>query len=267
MEKKICVKCSEEKLLGEYPTYNYKGLIKYKNTCKVCESEYNKIYRETNKKIIEQQKKEWYDKNKESVIDKQKNHRLLNPDKYKIIDSERYIQNKEQILEKNKIYYENNKDKIKQYKKDWAKENEQHLKEKRKQYWNDNKIELNKKQYQRKKERLKNDTFFKFKTNVRSLIYNSFYRKSYIKQSKSFEILGCSFEELKQYLESKFESWMTWENRGLYNGELNYGWDIDHIIPTSSATTEEELIKLNHYTNLQPLCSKINRDIKKNKVD
>ena len=56
---------------------------------------------------------------------------------------------------------------------------------------------------------------------------------------------------------------MTWENRGLYNGEFNYGWDIDHIIPLSSAETEEDIIKLNHYTNLQPLCSKINRDIKK----
>jgi len=56
---------------------------------------------------------------------------------------------------------------------------------------------------------------------------------------------------------------MTWENRGLYNGELNYGWDIDHIIPIASAKTEEDIIKLNHYKNLQPLCSHINRDIKK----
>ena len=34
-------------------------------------------------------------------------------------------------------------------------------------------------------------------------------------------------------------------------------------VPLSLAKSEEELIKLNHYTNLQPLCSKINRDIKK----
>jgi hypothetical protein len=59
---------------------------------------------------------------------------------------------------------------------------------------------------------------------------------------------------------------MTWENKGLYNGELNYGWDVDHIIPLSSVETEEEIIKLNHYTNLQPLCSKVNRDIKKDNV-
>ena len=46
-------------------------------------------------------------------------------------------------------------------------------------------------------------------------------------------------------------------------GELNHGWDIDHIIPVSTAKTEEDIIKLNHYTNLQPLCSYINRYVKK----
>jgi hypothetical protein len=79
------------------------------------------------------------------------------------------------------------------------------------------------------------------------------------------EKLGCSFEEFKIYLESKFESWMSWENYGKYNGELNYGWDIDHINPLSNAKTEEEIYNLSHYTNLQPLCSKINRDVKRNK--
>ena len=63
------------------------------------------------------------------------------------------------------------------------------------------------------------------------------------------------------------EDWMTWENYGKYNGELNYGWDMDHILPISSGKTEEDMIILNHYTNLQPLCSKVNRDIKKDKID
>ena len=78
--------------------------------------------------------------------------------------------------------------------------------------------------------------------------------------------LGCSFEEFKIYLESKFEDWMNWENYGLYNGELNYGWDIDHIIPSSTAKTENDIYHLSHYSNLQPLCGKTNRDIKKNKI-
>ena len=60
---------------------------------------------------------------------------------------------------------------------------------------------------------------------------------------------------------------MTYDNHGKYNGELNYGWDIDHIeplFPKGIKRTKEDILRLNHYTNLQPLCSKINRDIKRN---
>ena len=115
-------------------------------------------------------------------------------------------------------------------------------------------------------DRIKVDNLFKVRQSIRKTISSSFRNTSFRKSSKTAIILGCTFEDFKLYLESNFEPWMTWENKGLYNGELNYGWDIDHKIPVSSATTEEELVKLNHYTNLQPLCSKINRDIKKNKI-
>jgi len=60
---------------------------------------------------------------------------------------------------------------------------------------------------------------------------------------------------------------MTWENYGKYNGDLNHGWDIDHIIPVCSAKTTEEVIELNHYTNLQPLCGYTNRYIKRSKTE
>ena len=50
---------------------------------------------------------------------------------------------------------------------------------------------------------------------------------------------------------------MNWENRNL--------WHVDHIIPLSSAKTEEELVKLCHYTNLQPLWAEDNLK-KSNKI-
>ena len=57
---------------------------------------------------------------------------------------------------------------------------------------------------------------------------------------------------------------MTYDNHGIYEKDkYNVGWDIDHIKPLSNATSAEELITLCHYTNLQPLCSRVNRDIKK----
>ena len=91
-------------------------------------------------------------------------------------------------------------------------------------------------------------------------------RNGYSKKTKTHQILGCSFEEFRDHIEKQFEPWMNWGNHGKYNGQPNFGWDFDHIIPHSSAVTEEEVIKLNHYTNLQPLCSHINRDIKRDNI-
>lgn len=119
---------------------------------------------------------------------------------------------------------------------------------------------------QRHKDRMYNDTLYSVSHSIRGSILKSSSSNNFIKTSKTTEILGCSFEEFKIYLESKFEDWMTWENRGWYNRELNYGWDIDHIIPLSSAETEHDIIKLNHFSNLQPLCSYTNRYIKKDSI-
>ena len=107
------------------------------------------------------------------------------------------------------------------------------------------------------------EPLYRLKHNFKVNLLRFFKSNNYIKNLKTEEILGCTFEEFKLYLESRFEYWMNWDNRGLYNGEFNYGWDIDHRVPISLAKSEEEVMKLNHYTNLQPLCSKINRDIKK----
>jgi hypothetical protein len=51
-------------------------------------------------------------------------------------------------------------------------------------------------------------------------------------------------------LEKQFVVGMSWDNRNK--------WHIDHIIPLSSAKTEEEIYKLAHYTNLQPLWAEDN---------
>ena len=115
------------------------------------------------------------------------------------------------------------------------------------------------------KERKLIDPAFKLKESIKSLILKSFIRKDKKKTSFTESILGCTYQQFKERLESQFEPWMNWDNRGLYNGTFNYGWDIDHIIPLDTAETIEDIIRLNHYTNLQPLCSKVNRDIKRNK--
>lgn len=111
--------------------------------------------------------------------------------------------------------------------------------------------------------RLKEDPIFKLKRNIRSLIGVTFKNHNVKKSIKSKDILGMDLIDFKRYIEDRFEPWMTWDNHGKYNGELNHGWDLDHIIPISSAKTKDDIIKLNHYSNFQPLCSYTNRTIKK----
>lgn len=53
---------------------------------------------------------------------------------------------------------------------------------------------------------------------------------------------------------------MNWSNHGKYTGNYNETWQLDHIIPMSSAENETDVILLNHYTNFQPICSKVNNE-------
>jgi len=173
--------------------------------------------------------------------------------------------NKEKEANRLKEYRVNNIDKRLEYESSYREKNKKIINTYQKSYYRENKEIIGKRQRVYEKERRISDPLFKLSGNIRKMIRKSIKYNCYTKKSKTYEILGCSFEEFKEYLESLWESWMTWGNHGKYNGEVDYGWDIDHIQPLSSATTEEELLKLNHFSNLQPLCSKVNRDIKKNK--
>ena len=123
------------------------------------------------------------------------------------------------------------------------------------------------KEYEQKKIRLKNDPLFKLTCSIRGLISISFRNNGYGKKSRTYKILGCTYDEFKLQIESQWEEWMNWDNYGKYNGEERYGWDFDHIIPISSGKCEEDIIRLNHHTNIQPLCSYVNRYVKKDKIE
>jgi hypothetical protein len=98
------------------------------------------------------------------------------------------------------------------------------------------------------------------KHSLNRAIRRSLKCKGLSKSKRSIEILGCTVEFFKVYIEERFIGDMSWENYGT-------NWDIDHIIPLSTAITEDMVLELNHYTNLQPLDSYTNRYIKRDKLD
>lgn len=105
--------------------------------------------------------------------------------------------------------------------------------------------EYRKQQTQYENDRYHNDPLFAMKKNIRGRLQKCLKKKYWLKHSKFAEYIGCSQNELKVHFESKFTEGMSWQNYGK--------WHIDHIIPMDSATSEEEMYKLCHYTNLQPL--------------
>jgi hypothetical protein len=248
---KKCSKCKVVKELNHFgkDKHNPTG---YTCRCKSCkkedrqiQKEYFKNYRELNREKSKKESKEYRDKNKKTL-------------------RARYLEKltEEKIKKKNdysKDYQKKNKDKLKNYRKEYVKNNEEKVREYQKKYREKNKDKRKGKYWNYVKNREKNDSLFKLKRGVIGLIYKSIKGRGYTKNSKTYELLGCDFETFKKHIESKFQEGMTWENKG------KDGWVIDHIHPNSLCKTEEELLKNQHYTNLQPLWEKENL-IKSNKI-
>lgn len=236
---KQCYKCKEEKDF----IFFHKNKTKedgYNYLCKLCVKEKYEL----NKEKILKRKKIYVSENKEKIFIKNKEYCLINKDKKKEYYKKYYIKNKNKITKTRKTYVDNNKEEIVRKKKEYYKKN--------KEYFYKKSYAYNKKMY-------KEDDFFRFKINVRSLISGSFKRSkvNFKKTSKTEEILGCSLDNFKLFISSQFTKGMSFENHGK--------WHIDHVIPISTAKNKEEVIKLNHYTNFQPLWAKDNL-YKKNKI-
>jgi hypothetical protein len=179
------------------------------------------------KNCIKKYKEQYYLLNKNILEKKRKSYYCLNKDGISKKAKTYYNLNKEKHLQRMKLYRENNKEKLSEY--------------------------FKKNIYAKRK----NNEIYRFKNAISHLIRESFKRSNHRKNSKSVDILGCSIEDFKIYLQSKFKKNMTFTNHG--------NWHLDHIIPISSAKTEEEVIRLNHYTNFQPLWAEENLK-KSNKI-
>lgn len=118
--------------------------------------------------------------------------------------------------------------------------------------------------------RRKIDPIFKLRTDISRSILQLLKRNNSNKNGNScLKHLPYSIDDLKNHLESKFESWMSWDNHGVYNRQLwndndplTWTWQIDHIIPKSllphTDMNDDNFIKCWQLSNLRPLSSKQN---------
>jgi hypothetical protein len=144
----------------------------------------------------------------------------------------------------------------------WAERNKEHIREYQRQYrlknrekrlaqkkeWCKNNKERQRSNLRRRHvARMSSDPLYKLERNLRKRLAMAI--KKHSKTGSAVRDLGCSIDELKQHLESKFLPGMTWNNYG------RFGWHIDHIRPLSQfdLTNPEQLKIACHYTNLQPL--------------
>lgn len=162
----------------------------------------------------------------------------------KIRCKEYYIKNKAKKLKKQAEYSNTHKEEKRNYNKKYCKINKELLAIKKNNYRLKNKEKINMYIKNKRKENIG----FRLACSLRKRLYSTIKVQNGHKNVKSLILIGCTSDELKNYLESKFLPTMTWDNYGTY-------WHIDHIIPCNSfdLLIEEEQKKCFHYTNLQPL--------------
>lgn len=103
----------------------------------------------------------------------------------------------------------------------------------------------------RKRQRRSTDPLYAMIGRVRARLNETLRKGGYTKRSRTHEIIGCDYEFLRGWIESQFKPGMTWENRD--------AWHLDHRVPLASAKSAEEILRLSHYTNLQPLWAEENQ--------
>lgn len=226
---KICNTCSIEKSINSYNT-NKRNKDGKENKCKDC----YKIY---------------YNQNKEKNTEAVKKWREKNPDYMK-----QYSQT-EKSKEYHKQYYKENSQVYKDRKKEWRAQNPEREKETRAKYNEENKEKLNKYHRKWKENKRNTDINYKLQSNLsRRIRYelNALLKGKKVKRTTSY--IGCTIDELKEYLNQKLLLGMTWENYGSV-------WHIDHIIPCSSwdFSSDFESNCCWNYRNLQPMLASENQ--------
>ncbi len=143
-------------------------------------------------------------------------------------------------------HYEENKESYHARARAFEKAHPEWQRARNKKYLSENRQKVN----DRLRNRRLTDPVYCIERRIRTLIADTIRRSGFTKRHGAAAILGCDWAFFKSHIEKQFPKGMTWDNRS--------EWHIDHIRPIAIANTEEEVIALNHFTNLRPLWAKDN---------
>lgn len=159
-----------------------------------------------------------------------------------------YQKNKERLLKKQKEYDDSNNDRIVVYQANYRNNHKDEIAKVRKTYYVENKTQILEKNKRRDLARRRVDPVYKLRRNCSTMVWQVLQgRKGGLSILK---FLPYSMDQLKNHLEAQFDSNMSWENYGSY-------WHIDHIIPQSKlpyiSMQDENFLKCWSLSNLRPL--------------
>jgi len=236
MDQKKCKSCNDIKNIDYFE-------IK-RSVCKECRKKYKtalaRKYRKENPDKYNSYQRRYYKKNSAKILLRTGTYKHSNANKIQKNNIRYYLKNRDIILSVNKAYRENNVAQVRKKINRW-----------------------------KKIQRTINPSF-KLRENIsRSIRYYLKINQSSKNGISILLALSYTIQELKEHLSNKFESWMTWENWGVYdpktwddNNQATWKWQIDHIIPQSKlqyqTMTDDNFKKCWDLSNLRPLSAKQN---------
>lgn len=241
MTTKICRVCGEEKPLDEFRIRGDSG--KRRTECKSCLSKYLKQYRSENKQRISELNRRWRNEHKDELSEYQLNWQRNNREKCRAYNKKSNQNMTEERRARanlrSKKYRDTRKDdpEFREYVRIKNRESSKHRRKKITAY---------------EENRKKVDPVFKLKKQIRNEIRTSFNRRGFRKSARTEGIIGCTLQELYDHL---CKTYLIRYGKKYNGNELVH---IDHIIPLANAHTEEEVIRLCRWDNLQLLTAEDN---------
>jgi gas vesicle protein len=165
--------------------------------------------------------------------------------------------NKEKIAANHREYRQENKEEIAAQQRKYYQEHKEEIIARQREYRQEHKEVLN----ARIRKRRKNDPEYNLICRLRGRMYAAVKAAGLDKKcDSSSELLGISYQGLKEWLEAQFTEGMTWENRS--------DWHVDHRVPCDafdmSVETNQRICFW--YKNLQPMWANDNME-KSNKYN